>query len=132
MKFVVSQFVLMAAIAVAWFLPPHAHHRAVGIALVLAGFALATWARVALGASFTVNPHPRGPLVTSGPYRVLRHPMYVAGLLVFGGISLAHSWTALALTGVLAVLWWRKSRLEERYLLERFPEYADVRRRTLF
>jgi protein-S-isoprenylcysteine O-methyltransferase Ste14 len=39
---------------------------------------------------------------------------------------------ALVLTGVLALFWVAKARREERYLLERFPGYADYRRRTLF
>ncbi len=132
MKFVYAQFVLIAAIVVACFLPPHAHHRVLGLVLALVGAALGAWTTRALGRSLTPNPRPRGPLVTSGPYRVLRHPMYVAGVALFAGISLAFSWTALALTGVLALLWIAKARVEERYLLERFPEYAELRRRTLF
>jgi protein-S-isoprenylcysteine O-methyltransferase Ste14 len=132
MKFVVAQFILIAAITVACFLPPHAHQHALGAVLAVAGFLLAAWTARTLGRALTPNPHPRGPLVTGGPYRFLRHPMYVGGLLFFAGVSLAFSWTALALTGALAVLWFAKTRVEERYLLERFPEYVELRRRTLF
>ncbi|MHB8641791.1 MAG: methyltransferase family protein [Gaiellaceae bacterium] len=132
MKFVVAQFILIAAIAAACFAPPHAHHRAVGGVLAVAGALLAVWTAKTLGSALTPSPRPRGPLVTGGPYRFLRHPMYVGGVLFFAGVSLAFSWLALALTGALAVLWFAKTRVEERYLLERFPDYAELRRRTLF
>jgi protein-S-isoprenylcysteine O-methyltransferase Ste14 len=39
---------------------------------------------------------------------------------------------ALSLTAVLALFWVFKARYEERLLTERFPEYADYRRRTVF
>jgi protein-S-isoprenylcysteine O-methyltransferase Ste14 len=131
-KFVVAQFLLIAAIAVACFLPPHLHQHALGVVLAVAGLLVAAWSARTLGRALTPNPRPRGPLVTNGPYRFLRHPIYVGGSVFFAGVSLAFSWTALALTGALAVLWFAKTRVEERYLLERFPEYADYRRRTFF
>jgi protein-S-isoprenylcysteine O-methyltransferase Ste14 len=84
----------------------------------------------------SLSPFPRPPrgaeLVDRGPYRVLRHPIYVGGALFFAGLSLVFSAWGLALTAVVAVFWIAKARLEERHLLERFPEYAEYRRRTLF
>jgi protein-S-isoprenylcysteine O-methyltransferase Ste14 len=77
-------------------------------------------------------PPPDAELVERGPYRFLRHPIYVGGVLFFGGLSLVFSVYALALTAVLAGFWVAKARLEERYLSERFPDYAAYRRRTLF
>jgi protein-S-isoprenylcysteine O-methyltransferase Ste14 len=59
-------------------------------------------------------------------------PIYAGGILVFGGFSLAFSAWGLLLTGLLAVLWFFKSRHEEALLLERFPEYAEYRRETWF
>jgi protein-S-isoprenylcysteine O-methyltransferase Ste14 len=119
----------MAAIVAAWFVPPRPPSQllVVGAALWLAGVALGGWAKRSLGSAFTVFPEPRGPLVTAGAYRHARHPMYGAGLLVLAGISLAVSYVALVLTGVLAFLWWRKSVVEERRL---GPEYVEYRRRV--
>jgi protein-S-isoprenylcysteine O-methyltransferase Ste14 len=98
----------------------------VGGALVLAGAALAVWAGRALGRSLT--PFPRPPaaaeLVETGPFAFVRHPIYAGGLLFFGGWSLLGGPLALALTGLLALLWAGKSTVEERYLLGRFPGYA--------
>ena len=132
MKWVVAQFVLIGVIVVALFVPPRPNLFLVGVPLAVAGAALGTWSAVALGPALTPLPTPRGPLVVDGPYRFLRHPMYVAGLLLLAGLSLAFSWIALALSGALAVLWFFKSRVEEVHLAERFPEYAEYRRRVRF
>jgi protein-S-isoprenylcysteine O-methyltransferase Ste14 len=97
------------------------------------GLGLTVWAGVTMGSS--LSPFPRPPrdaeLVDRGPYRFLRHPIYVGGVLFFAGLSLVFSVYALALTAVLAVFWVAKARLEERHLAERFPEYADYKGRTL-
>jgi protein-S-isoprenylcysteine O-methyltransferase Ste14 len=105
-----------------------------GFVVAALGLALGIWAGVTMGQS--LSPFPRPPrdaeLVDRGPYRFLRHPIYVGGFLFFAGLSLVFSVYGLALTAVLAVFWLAKARLEERHLLERFPEYAAYRRRTLF
>jgi protein-S-isoprenylcysteine O-methyltransferase Ste14 len=121
-RWVVAQFALMVLTAVSWLIPPRFPDGALdflGGALALVGFALAAWAYHALGAAFTPFPQPRGERVTRGPYRYLRHPMYLGGVLVFGGMSLIFSVPGLVLTAALALLWWRKGRLEERLLIER-------------
>ena len=132
---VVAQFALIALIAASWLSPPHVHsiwlHR-IGVALALAGLAIALWASRELGRSLTPFPRPRSGarLVTTGPFRLVRHPIYSGGLLVFTGVSLRFSWAALVLTGVLAVLWAFKTQVEERHLRARFPEYDEYGRRT--
>ena len=135
---VAAQFALMAGIAVAWLLPPEWPDsvrwplRVVGIVLVVIGIGLALWAHGALGRAFTAftRPPEGATRVEAGPYRFARHPMYGGGVLLFAGVSLAFSVTALALTVALAVLWRGKSAVEERLLVARFPEYEDYRNRT--
>jgi protein-S-isoprenylcysteine O-methyltransferase Ste14 len=134
---VAAQTALMSAIVVSWFFPPWVKGvipEIVGGVLVAVGAVLLVAARLSLGRSFTVLPQPRaeGSLVTRGPFRIVRHPIYLGALLLLGGASLFHSWTGLALTGALAVLWAGKARVEERFLTDQFAEYADYRRRVRY
>ncbi len=104
--------------------------------VVLAGLsvAVAVWTLVhnRLG-NFNIHPAPkvRGTLVTSGPYRLIRHPMYTAVLL--GGAALAgaagHTWAWLVWAALFTVLW-AKASLEEAWLREHYPPYVAYRRVT--
>lgn len=131
---VVAQFALMAVIVVLGVVKPIWPDpvRVAGFPLVLGGVALAIWAVRTLGTSLTPYPVPRqeGALVEGGPYRLVRHPMYVAGLLVFGGYGLLASVPAAIAVLPLAALWHFKARVEERHLGERFPGYESYRRRV--
>jgi protein-S-isoprenylcysteine O-methyltransferase Ste14 len=131
-RWVVTQFVLFALIGVSLFLGPGV--TSLGWVVAAVGLALAVWAGVTMGQSLSPFPRPprHGELVQHGPFRYLRHPLYVGGFLFFAGLSLVFSVYALVLTAVLALFWIAKARLEERHLLARFPEYEDYRRRTLF
>ena len=84
----------------------------------------------ALGKALTPFPRPRrsGELVTEGPYRYARHPIYGGGILFFAGWALFSSPAALAGVLALAVLWDRKAALEERLLAERYQGYDEYRR----
>jgi protein-S-isoprenylcysteine O-methyltransferase Ste14 len=108
--------------------------RLVGLALVVAGGALVLLSVLTLGRSLTPFPSPleRGRLVERGPYRLVRHPLYAGGILLLSGISLVYSPWALLFTAVLAVVWCLKVRVEERFLTERFPGYAEYAARTRF
>jgi protein-S-isoprenylcysteine O-methyltransferase Ste14 len=129
---VAAQLVLFALIAASWFVGPGVTY--LGFVLAAVGAALVAWSARELGRSFTPfpKPPPGGDLVQSGPYRVMRHPIYAGGVLFSAGLSLAFSAYGLVLTGVLAVFWIAKARLEERHLMGLFPEYAEYRRRTWF
>ncbi len=135
MGWVILQFVLMAVVAAGWLLPGRPGSRPLQIlggVLGVLGLLLTGWAYRTLGRSFTPYPVPRpeAALVESGPFRLVRHPTYGGGLLVFAGISLAHGLLGLVGTAALAVVWWRKSELEERVLSVRFPGYPAYRRRV--
>jgi protein-S-isoprenylcysteine O-methyltransferase Ste14 len=86
----------------------------------------------ALGRSLTPFPRPRegGSLVTEGPYRHARHPIYGGGILFFGGWALFSAPLALLGVAALAALWVGKSALEERLLAARYPDYQRYRRET--
>lgn len=103
-----------------------------GVGLMLFGALVAGAAAAALGRSLTPFPRPKasGELVTRGPFRVVRHPIYAGGLLFLAGASLIFSRWALIPTGALLVLWTLKSRVEERHLERAFPEYRDYARRV--
>jgi protein-S-isoprenylcysteine O-methyltransferase Ste14 len=124
--------VLFALVVASWFVGTGVTR--LGYVIAALGLALAVWAGVTMGQSLSPFPKPRrrAELVDHGPFRVLRHPIYVGGALFFAGLSLVFSAWGLAATAVLAVFWFAKARLEERHLLERFPDYAEYRRRTLF
>lgn len=104
-----------------------------GVALCLAGFALAIWARLYLGGNWGIPMSMRQghELVTSGPYARVRHPIY-SGLMLAGlgsVLALGVLWLpALVLIGVFFVF---SARTEEKMLCEQFPDaYPPYRRRT--
>lgn len=135
---VVAQSVLMGFVVAAGFVPsrwPEGARTAtavVGASLALAGLVFAVRAARTLGRSLTPFPRPvPAGLVEAGPYRLVRHPIYLGGLLFFGGYALfTASVAALVLTGALGLLWAGKARVEERLLAEVYPEYAGYTRRV--
>jgi protein-S-isoprenylcysteine O-methyltransferase Ste14 len=83
-----------------------------------------------LGRSFTILPEARR-LVTHGPYRFIRHPIYLVSIIASLGamVQFEQPW---ALVIVLAADGLQLARIhyEERVLSETFPEYADYAART--
>jgi protein-S-isoprenylcysteine O-methyltransferase Ste14 len=132
---VVLQSALMGVAVAGCLLPGRPGSRfvhAIGIVLAVLGLALFAWAFRTLGRSFTPFPVPRpdGMLVESGPFRLVRHPIYGGLLLLLSGVSLSLGPLGLVGTAALAVVWWRKSELEERVLAERFAGYDGYRARV--
>ena len=131
---VVAQTVLMVLFVVLVFLPPYWPHQLsyVGIPIALAGAAGFVWSARSLGKSLTPYPRPRetGELIEKGPYRFVRHPIYVAGLLFFFGVGLSSSVPATIGALALGTLWWRKAAIEEEHLAAQFPEYEEYRSRV--
>ncbi len=95
---------------------------AVGLAISAVGVALRTWAIVTLGRffSYDVTIQPGHHVVTSGPYRWVRHPSYTGGLvaLLGLGITLGSCGAVLAITGLPLVGVLIRIHYEERTLLE--------------
>lgn len=96
-----------------------------GLPLFLAGGALAMWARLTLGksATYTAVPASESELVTGGPYRWFRHPVYSGGALMLAGAAALSGSALILAVGVviLGVLAYR-TRREERLLLERYGD----------
>ncbi len=104
-----------------------------GPALIALGLALALRAMADLRQGLTPFPRPveGAPLVVSSAYRRVRHPIYSGVLLAaFGWALLTISLLVLGLAALLAVLFDVKSRREEAWLVEAYPEYRLYRERT--
>ncbi|WP_373018225.1 isoprenylcysteine carboxylmethyltransferase family protein [Thiomicrorhabdus sp.] len=72
------------------------------------------------------DPMPEIELVTHGPYRFIRHPMYFSILLFFLPIVVLDlSWLALALYSGLILTLFVKLSYEEQMLMDTLPEYED-------
>ncbi|GLQ47329.1 protein-S-isoprenylcysteine methyltransferase [Dyella lipolytica] len=96
-----------------------------GFILTLAGLAFACWARVILGRNWSgvVQLKQDHELIVRGPYSIVRHPIYTGLLLAFLGSALAiGEWRGLLATAIVAASFWRKLRMEERWLCELFGE----------
>lgn len=115
-------------------IPAAAFPRLVGVALTYAGVALAIWARIVLGKQWsgTVTIKEGHRLIHNGPYSVVRHPIYSGLLVAFLGTALVvGELRTFVAVGLTLVIWLIKSRVEERFMTERFGrEYEDYRRRT--
>jgi protein-S-isoprenylcysteine O-methyltransferase Ste14 len=98
-----------------------------GWMLVGAGSVFLAWSAFNLGRSLTPFPRPldNGELVTGGAYRLVRHPIYCAVLMVALGFSLAtEHGLRLVLTVALFAFFDMKARREECWLNEKYPAYA--------
>jgi protein-S-isoprenylcysteine O-methyltransferase Ste14 len=96
-----------------------------GLALAVAGAALAVLSRMILGRNWsaTVQLKQDHALVTTGPYRLIRHPIYTGLLLQFlGNAVMVGDWRGLLAVAIVLASFWRKLRLEEAWLAEHFGE----------
>jgi protein-S-isoprenylcysteine O-methyltransferase Ste14 len=110
-----------------------------GLGLFWCGITLRAWSFVTLGRYFTVVVQTSSdqPVITSGPYRVIRHPSYAGIILaVTGGGLFTLNWLSLAILagGVTGALVYR-IRVEDRALLanlgEPYRAYAATHKRLI-
>jgi protein-S-isoprenylcysteine O-methyltransferase Ste14 len=105
-----------------------------GAVVTVAGLLFAVWAREHLGSNWSrsVTIKQGHELITTGPYAVVRHPIYTGSLAGFLGMAIAVS----QVRGVVALVimflsFWIKLRMEEEWMRSQFGEtYADYARRT--
>ena len=116
------------------FVPAASWPPRLGLMLVIAGIALAVWARVRLAGNWSsdVTLKHGHELVVDGPYRWARHPIYTGVLLALAGTALAiGEWRAAVAAAIATAAFWRKVRLEEALLRREFGEtYADYAHRV--
>jgi protein-S-isoprenylcysteine O-methyltransferase Ste14 len=96
---------------------------AIGTVIFAVGIALAVWARVHLGRNWgmpmTQKAEPE--LVTSGPYRLVRHPIYTGLLAGLLGTALVTNLIGLILVAILGGYFYYSASVEERNLTATFP-----------
>jgi protein-S-isoprenylcysteine O-methyltransferase Ste14 len=106
---------------------------AVGALVFACGIALAVWARLHLGGNWGMPMTQRAEpeLVTSGPYRFVRHPIYSGLLTAVLGTALVNNLLGLIVVAVLVAYFYYSGTVEERNLAAAFPEaYPEYRSRT--
>ncbi len=136
----VAQFVLLGAVVAGaffgadWPWPV----RLFGGVLLFLGALFAVAAARGLGPALTPLPRPsgKGELVVSGPYAVVRHPIYSGVAAAAAGFSvLVSSWWSLGASLLLAVFFHFKAVREEEWLAAHYPGYPEymsrVRRRLI-
>lgn len=118
------RFVPQSSVAPAW----------LGLGLTVAGIGFALWARLFLGRNWSgrVTIKQEHELIQSGPYAIVRHPIYSGFLLAILGTALVEGQVRSLLALPMATLgWWMKLRLEESFMAQQFgTAYLDYKRRV--
>jgi protein-S-isoprenylcysteine O-methyltransferase Ste14 len=105
----------------------------VGVALCITGVVFAIWARVHLGRNWgmpmSVKADPE--LITSGPYRLVRHPIYTGVMVALGGSALVNGMGWWIVVAAFAAYFLHSASSEEREMARRFPSrYPQYQART--
>ena len=137
--YVVIQFVLFALVALgprawpgwpSWVAPFSWLGWITGVLVGGLGGLLVLSGVFGLGSSLTAVPYPKddATLVMTGPYRFVRHPIY-AGLILaaLGWALLRNGWLTLVYALILFIFFDIKSRREEQWLGQKYPDYAAYR-----
>jgi protein-S-isoprenylcysteine O-methyltransferase Ste14 len=104
-----------------------------GLGVFCVGLALAVWARLYLGHNWgmPMSQKTDPELITSGPYRRVRHPIYAGIMLGMAGTAIAVSVYWLIAAALIGAYFIYSAVQEERYMADRFPDaYPDYKRST--
>jgi protein-S-isoprenylcysteine O-methyltransferase Ste14 len=105
---------------------------ALGLALLAIGLGFAVWARRHLGRNWAMPMTERDTpeLVTSGPYRLVRHPIYSGILLATVGTAIGLDWSWLIAVLLAAIYFIYSATNEEHYLATQFPDTYPAYKRS--
>jgi protein-S-isoprenylcysteine O-methyltransferase Ste14 len=109
--------------------------RWIGVGIALIGFALLQWAQVTLASNWSDTPRmlKDQTLITRGPYRRIRHPIYTAFILILGSTLLISSnwWVGLCWTGMVSLEVFSRIKFEESLMNEFFGgRYREYMKKT--
>ncbi len=127
-----AAFLGMFGLAALPFTPSSSGANLVWIAagLEVAGHVLMLFSLLWLGRSFSIFPEARR-LITTGPYAIVRHPLYLAEEVAVIGMVLNHlSWIAVLIAVAHLAVQIARMGWEEQVLTDAFPEYAAYRVRV--
>ena len=110
---------------------------ALGLAAMVMAYVVITRTMLAnrfLSGVARIQDYDRGhQVVTGGPYRVVRHPMYISLMVLWiGSALLLGSWWALIPAGVIVVIFVTRTALEDRMLQEELPGYKEYTQQTRY
>ena len=111
------------------FLPSGSLSFWIGAVVTAAGLLFSVWARRHLGSNWSqaVTIKTGHELITSGPYSLVRHPIYSGLLLGFIGTAVAlGQWRGLLAVALIFIGLWRKLRLEEQWMRAQFSELYEA------
>ena len=100
-----------------------------GSAVTAGGLIFSVWARRHLGKNWSqaVTVKEGHELITSGPYALVRHPIYTGLLLAFVGSAVARGeWRGLVAVALVFGALWHKLRLEEKWMRVQFGESYEA------
>jgi protein-S-isoprenylcysteine O-methyltransferase Ste14 len=100
-----------------------------GAALTAGGMLFSVWARRYLGKNWSqaVTLKTDHELIASGPYALVRHPIYTGLLLAFFGCAVARGeWRGLLAVALVFGALWHKLKLEEKWMRAKFGESYDT------
>jgi protein-S-isoprenylcysteine O-methyltransferase Ste14 len=130
-QFAGSRLIIAVVLVAALRIPALRGHRshsspeiAIGLVLFVAGLALAVWARIHLGRNWGTPMTEKHDveLVTTGPYRWIRNPIYSGLILAMIGTTVAVSVTWLVVTVCVGSYFVYSAFMEERFMATRLPD----------